>query len=398
MSISDSLDLRPVINAAGTLTRLGGTYLLPKALEAMREAAGMMLPVEEVQAQASGVIARLTGAEAGYVVSGASAGLTLAACACLAGLEVRRMDLLPDLPPGVPRDIIIPRPHRNSYDHAFRMAGARLIEVGMDDRAVGCGVRTTEVEEIREAVTSETAAIAWVAGPWASPPLDQVAGLARQLGLPLIVDAAGQLPPPGNLSHFTAQGADLVVFSGGKALRGPQGTGFIAGRKDLIASIALQHLDMDVTFELWQPPDIIPVRQLSRAPRHGMGRGFKVSKEEIIGLLVALEHFHRNWKDDREGWREILAGISQEIGSSAGVREVVLRDQGHGFPQLEIHLEESSHMTAPETALKLRENHPRVFVGEGLLDRGVLLIHPVNLDPDSAAIVTERLLSALSRS
>ena len=116
--------------------------------------------------------------------------------------------------------------------------------------------------------------------------------MARQHSLPVLVDAAGELPPISNLRSFIESGADLVAFSGGKALRGPQSTGILCGRKEYIASVALQHLDMDEHFEVWEPPEyFIAKSELAGLPRHGIGRGFKVAKEEIAGVLTALELF-----------------------------------------------------------------------------------------------------------
>ncbi len=398
MSIYEQLGLKPVINAAGTLTRLGGVTMHPEVVEAMAQSATRALPLEEVQAAASRIISEACGSEAGYVVSGASAGLTMAACACMARLSVKKMDLLPELGDQDAGEIIIPRPHRNSYDHAFRMAGATLVEVGMDDRAVGCGVRSVEIPEIEEAITDRTAAIAYVAGPESEPPLKSVTQMAKAHGLPVIVDAAGQLPPPENLRRFIAQGADLVVYSGGKALRGPQGTGVVAGRRDLISSIALQHLDMDVTFDLWTPPqDLVPVRDLSRAPRHGMGRGFKVSKEEIIGLLVAIQMFTpERWADDQRTWLTLLGKMGDELKDSPGVSRVVMAHQGQGIPQLEIHLAgQSPEARALRATRAMKEGTPRIFLGERGLPQGILLVNPVNLDRETAEQVTVELVKVL---
>src|SRR5205085_9075123 len=124
------------------------------------------------------------------------------------------------------------------------------------------------------------------------PPLPEVVATAHARGVPVLVDAAGELPPRSNLRALLATGADLVAFSGGKAIRGPQATGILCGRRDLVGAAAVQMLDMDDHYELWEPPaDLIDRAQLAGIPRHGIGRSLKVSKEQIVALLTALQLF-----------------------------------------------------------------------------------------------------------
>ena len=193
MNIYDKLGVSPIINAAGTLTRLGGTVMLPEVREAVTEAGRHIVPIDQLQAAASAVISKICGSEAGYIVSGAAAGLTLAAAACMVRLDITKMDQLP-FPKDVPDEIIISRSHRNSYDHAYRAAGAKLVEVGVSDLYTGAGVRDTEVWEIEAAISKNTAAIAYTAGSNAYPPLSSVTPMAKRNGIPIIVDAAAQLP------------------------------------------------------------------------------------------------------------------------------------------------------------------------------------------------------------
>ncbi|MFI5013257.1 MAG: aminotransferase class V-fold PLP-dependent enzyme [Hyphomicrobiales bacterium] len=398
MSIYEQLGLTTIVNAAGTLTRLGGTLVTPEVRDAMSDAAKAMVPIDELQSVASKVIAEACGSEAGYVTSGASAGLTLATAACMVGLDIARMDQLPFLVGGK-NEVIICRPHRNSYDHAYRAAGARLVEVGMSDRHTGAGVRETEIWEIEAAIGERTAAIAYTAGAGSFPALKDVSALARKHAVPVIVDAAGQLPPPSNLKHFIAEGADLVSFSGGKAIRGPQGTGILAGRRDLIASVALQQLDMDVTFALWTPPaNLIPKEKLAGAPRHGLGRGYKVAKEQIVGLIVALQLFtEERARKDHERWAGLLRTIEQALKPYRKARAIFVPPRHElGFPVLEIQIDERElGLTAYELAARLKAGKPPIHVGEGKVMDGCLLIHPANLDDAAAAVLIERLLAAL---
>ena len=288
MGVFERLGARAIINVAGPSTRLGGALMPPEVVQAMSEAALDSVSMTELQAAASRTISEVTGAEAGYVTAGASSALTLGTAAIIAGFDLSKMERLPDTS-GMKNEVIISKEQRTGYDHAIRLAGARLVEVGMNEAAAGGGVRHTEVWEYDAAVTPQTAAIFYAADPRARPPLSEVVEVARKHRLPVLVDAASELPPISNLRAFTTLGVDLVAFSGGKALRGPQSTGILCGRKDLIASVALQHLDMDEHFEVWEPPeDFIPKSELAGLPRHGIGRGFKVAKEEIAGVLTAL--------------------------------------------------------------------------------------------------------------
>jgi L-seryl-tRNA(Ser) seleniumtransferase len=260
-------------------------------------------------------------------------------------------------------------------------------------------VRESELWEIDAAITERTAAIAYTAGSSSYPPLAAVCALARKRGIPVIVDAAGQLPPPSNLRRFIAEGADLVSFSGGKAVRGPQGAGILAGRRDLIASVALQQLDMDVTFELWNPPpDLIPKDKLVGAPRHGVGRGYKVGKEQIVGLIVALRLFtDERAQADYVRWVELLESVELGIRNCTNVKAIFLPPrQVFGFPLLEIQLNERElGMTAYQLAARLKSAKPAIHVGERKVMDGSILIHPVNLDRGTTDVLLQRLLAAL---
>ncbi len=278
------------INAAGTLTRLGGSLMAPEVLEAMREAAGHSVDIAELQTAASARIAAATGAQAGIVTSGASAALTLATAACLARWDVARMAALPDTA-GMPNQVLMARTQRNSYDHAIRVAGARIVDIGHNDRGTGAGIRGLEAWEIDAAVNPQTVAFVFVASAQSMSALPMVIRTVHAHGLPVIVDAAAQLPPRENLRRFVAAGADLVLFSGGKAIGGPQASGILAGRRELIGSALVQMMDMDVHPQTWSAAPLIDRSALRGIPHHGIGRGFKVGKEEIAGLLVALERF-----------------------------------------------------------------------------------------------------------
>jgi L-seryl-tRNA(Ser) seleniumtransferase len=232
MDIYERLGVTKRVNGAGLLTRLGGSLMAPEVIDAMRDAAGSFVDMAELQTRASTIIARYTGAEAGIVTSGAAAAITLATAACLTRLDVARMERLPDTD-GMPNEVIMFRAHRTGYDHAIRASGARIVEVGFNDITVGSGVRGLEGWEIEAAIGPRTVAVAYAANPTQQPPLATVAAVAKKHNLPVIVDAAAQLPPQSNLKRFIAEGASLVAYCGGKAIRGPQGTGILCGDKEL---------------------------------------------------------------------------------------------------------------------------------------------------------------------
>ena len=396
MSVYEEFGVPTIINVSGASTRVGGALMPGVVVDAMAAAAAESVSMVELQAGASRYIAAVTGAEAGYVTAGASSALTLGAAAIMAGLSPAAMDRLPDTT-GLRSEFIIAREHRNGYDHAARVAGASLVEVGMNEVVANAGVRRTEAWEYEAAITDRTAAIYYGQGPLSEPPLAEVVEVARRHGIPVLVDAAGELPPKENLRAFIGAGADLVAFSGGKALRGPQSSGILCGRRDLIASVALQHLDMDEFFEIWDPPrDLIPKNELPGIPRHGIGRGFKVAKEEVIGLLAALRNFVEGGLEESfEQQRRYLEYVVD--GLSGLPVDPVVDVPEEGSPVLRIELDEPAlGMTAFEVSHRLKSGEPRVFVQEVGLPAGVLTVHPLNLDQPRTEALTEALRRAIS--
>lgn len=399
MGIYEDLGIEKVVNAAGPATRLGGPRMAPEAARAMREAAEHCVPIDHLQAKAGSIIADLLGTEAGYVTSGASAGLTLATAACLTGLDLARMESLP-VTAGRPNEVIICREQRNGYDHAIRAAGAVLVEVGVDELGSGAGARRAETWEIEQAISERTAAVAYFATPRSEPALEEVIAVTQRRGVPLILDVAGQLPPASNLRRYGASGADAVVFSGGKAIRGPQGTGILAGRRDLIMAAALQNLDMDEHPSTWDPPDsLIDVARIPGIPRHGIGRGYKVSKEEIVGLIVALKAFASGENMDhlRECGRHldrIVAGLNEIPGTRIHRQDA---SEPGGYPLVEITLDRGpDDRSAMSISRKLKQGNPAVYVAEYRLRYNALVIHPIGLNDEDVDILIERLGDVLS--
>jgi uncharacterized pyridoxal phosphate-dependent enzyme len=263
-----ALGLPPVVNASATLTRLGGSLLAPPVLPAMADAARHFVDIVALHRRVGQRLAELTHNEAAYVTSGAAAGLTLAVTACVAG----RPPPVGDGPGSVPtavedlpyldktgvRTVILYGSQRNGYDYAVRQVGVRIVEIG------------PHPEELAAAIDERTACVLWFSGAhFASGalPIARVVEIAHQAGVPVLVDAAAQIPPLSSLWHFTTEvGADAAIFSGGKGLRGPQSTGLIVGRA-------------------W----IIDAARANGSPHHSIGRAMKVGKEELLGLLAAVE-------------------------------------------------------------------------------------------------------------
>jgi L-seryl-tRNA(Ser) seleniumtransferase len=399
MSVYEQWGVTPIINVSGAVTRLGGAPMPPEVLAAFQAAGAESVPLEQLQAAGSRVIAAATGAEAGLVVAGAAAGLTLGAAAIMARLDLGRMERLP-FTAGIPHEFVMAREQRNGYDHAVRAAGARLVEVGFHEIAAGAGVRRAETWEFDAAFTADTAGVLYVYDAQGRPPLAELVACAHARGLPVLVDAAGELPPRAHLKSIIATGADLVVFSGGKALRGPQATGILCGRRELIASAALQMLDMDDHFELWSPPSVfIDKKKLPGMPRHGIGRSMKVSKEQIAALLTALELFTSGAYDaELATRRRYLEQVAAAVEGPAVRCRLIIPPDGESLPLLEVALGPGSARSAMEVCARLRQGQPPVYVGHGALAEGKLMINPLHLNEQRTEALIRRLREELAGS
>ena len=390
--------VRTIINASGPATRLSGSIMAPEVAAAMAEAGRSCVDIAELQAAASTVIARHTGAEAGYVTSGAAAGLLLGTAACVTGLDPTRMNRLPDTT-GMKRRVVMARSHRNFYDHAVRSVGIELVEIGIADRYSGAGVRDAEPWEYAAAIDDDTAAVVYVAYAHTQPELSAVVEVAHAASVPVIVDAAGQLPPASNLRRFLSEGADLVAFSGGKAIAGPQASGILAGRRELIQAAALQHLDLDILWDQWNPPSgLIDKSRLPGAPHHGIGRPCKVGKEEIVGLLTALERFVEEGDEARRArWLEHMRQLVEATGSLPGA-EVELRDDPKraAIPAVHVQIDEAAcGLTALDVVRALQDGDPSVHANPTHVRDGVVAFGPMCLKDGEPEVVGRRLREVL---
>ncbi|HVU78164.1 MAG TPA: aminotransferase class V-fold PLP-dependent enzyme [Gaiellaceae bacterium] len=367
-----------LVSAAGFTTALGGGTLPADVRRAMDEAASSTYRPDDLQRWASEAIAEATGAEAGWVTTGAEAALTLGAAACIAGTRLADLDRLPDARGA---EIVVQRGHRNAYDRAFRSAGATIVEVGYPYHE---GVGLTYAWQLEEALGERTVAVGHLAcAEHLGLPLEQVCSLASAHDVPVIVDAAAELPPVANLRRFLDAGAALVAFSGGKAIRGPQGSGILAGRRDLIESVRLQTLDMDVDVPGWT------AAEGGEPPHHGLGRSMKVGKEQIVGAVVALQAFvrrdHEAEAHEHGRWLETLRPVVAPLGEAEIRRDAF-------YPRLVL---PGLGPRARELAERLAAGSPPVIVPHGPLRRGELVVWPQAISPDDRPVV-EAALAALS--
>ena len=371
--IYERLGVRPIVNARGTHTRLGGSLMAREVREAMNEAATAFVVLDELQAAASRVIARATGAEAGLVTAGAAASLLLGAAACMTGEDRSRVDRLPDTDDLPKNRAVMHRAHRNGYDHSVRASGIKLVEVGYAHR--------TMPYQLAAALDDEhVAVVVYLMSPWASRgalALEETCTIAHQRGVPVMVDGSAVLPPAENLTRFISAGADLVAFSGGKGLNGPQASGVLAGRADLIRAAAL-----------------------NGNPNHGIGRAAKAAKEDIVGLIVALERYlARDHAADVARWKSQTDYVAQALEGLTGIA-IQCRHDGTEYllPQLEIVIDPATGVDAHSLVADLEKGDPRVFLFEpgGPSARpNSLMVNPHTLQPGEERIVANVLRAAL---
>jgi L-seryl-tRNA(Ser) seleniumtransferase len=356
------IGVRPFINCTATLTVNGGSLTFPEVIAAMEQAAHFHVDLEELMEHAGARLAELLHVEWAIVTAGTAAALTHATAACLVGTDPEKIQRLPNLE-GLKDEVIIPRESRNAYDHAVRTLGVKIIEV-------------SNAEELRRAIGPHTAMIELLGNHFGKADFDlkDIAPIAKERSIPILVDAAADyliVPNP-----YLALGADLVAYSGGKIIRGPQGGGLLVGRKDLVRAA-------------WA----------NSAPHHAFGRAVKVTKEEIVGTLAAVEVWRsgRDIETDFREWKGWYAHIADRITKVQGVSaEVVPPVRGGPFPTLRVSWDmQKTALTAGEVGRKLLEGEPRIMTqasGEG----SSFLIRPAALKPGEYQIVADRLFEVLS--
>jgi L-seryl-tRNA(Ser) seleniumtransferase len=349
--------VRPFINLTAALTINGGLLMSPEIRLAMDEAARYSVNIDELMDKVGERLATLVGCEAAIVTAGCAAALTLATAAAVAGADPENIQQLPDLT-GLKTEVIMPRQSRNVYDHAIRMLGVTIVTVDTPaDFHLALNNRTAMVCVLGDA--EKAGAIR----------LEEMAQAAHKLGVPLLVDAAAEIPAKPD--PYLSRGADLVAYSGGKFLGGPQCAGMLLGRKDLIRAA-------------W----------LNGAPHHAFGRSMKVGKEEIIGLLAAVEYLmtRRDVAADRRLWESWLTSIAETINRIPGVRTQLLPPPGTN-PHPFLRVEWDRHavgLTASEVGRLLLESEPRIMT-HATGDGHFFLIRAACMKPGDDKIVARRL-------
>jgi L-seryl-tRNA(Ser) seleniumtransferase len=334
----------------------------PEVMEAITYAAKHYVMLDEVHDRIGERIATMLRAEAAMVTAGAASALTLGTAAVLTGTDRQKILSLPNLT-GMKSEVIIQKSHRFGYDHAVRNCGVRLVEVETP-------------EDLERAVNDNTAMMLFYnANNFVGQIRDEeFARLGKKHGIPTFNDAAADVPPVENLWKYTGMGFDLVAFSGGKGIRGPQSSGLLLGRKDLIAAARLNG-----------PPN-----------SDSIGRGMKVNKEEMLGLLVAIDlYLKKNHDQERREFDKRAETIQKGVSDVPGVTaEIFVPDVANHVPHVRISRDASGKMTAAEVVRALRDGEPSIATrSEG----GAVVVGVWMMRPGEEKIVARRLREVLLR-
>ena len=356
----ESLGVRPLINCQGSYTIISGSVILPEVRQAMYEASRRYVHLEELMAAVGARIADLMQAEWALVTNGCAAALCQVTAACVAGADPEKMARLPDTT-GMKDEVVVQSSHRHVYDHAMRMVGVRMVEV--------------ETRAEMEATVGERTAMLAVMGdavPRGKVSVEEMAAIGRERGIPTFVDAAAERPDVPN--RYLAAGADAVAYSGGKCLRGPQAAGLVLGRKDLLQAAFL-----------------------NGAPHHALARPMKAGKEEIMGLLAAVEQWVvRDHEAEWAQWEDWLRTIAERVEPVESVTATTGDPPGRSnvAPRLVVSWDpDVVGITPPEAVRQLSAGDPRIEVfghGDGVS------IMPYMMEDGEAEIVAQRLHEVLA--
>ena len=351
-SIYEAIGVRPLINARGTVTVVGASQMMPEVQQAMDDAVREYVQIDELMDAVGERLGKLTGAEFAYVSCGASAAITAGTAGCVTGGDPDKLWMIPDLT-GMKDEVIIPAYSRTAYDAAAKAVGVKMIEV-------------STLEDLKLAIGPQTAMILVLAGSGSENgplSLKVISSVAKPLGVPIFVDAAAEgleVPNP----HLS-QGADLVAYSGGKYLRGPQCAGLLIGRKDLIIA-----------------------SRINAGPHHGFGRGFKVGREEIMGMLAAVEMwFKRDHAGEWKTWVSWANHIMKRLSTIPGVITELVEPKARSnrAPSLNVKWDQSViSLTGEDMEKLLWDGSPRISVSGA----GSFLPFPPNLQPNISVATT----------
>lgn len=367
-NIYQSIGVDTIINCRGTFTIIGGSIERPEVLTAMEAASGYFVQYDELAEGIGKRLAEITKAEWGMVSSGCAAAMKHVTAACVTGGNPEKLVRIPNLTGFDKTEVIIPRYSRNAYDHAIRNIGVTIVEV-------------SSPEELEKAINSKTAMIYIMTGPSTEPgqplSLEVIARIAKPKNVPILADAAAEdLTIP--CVHLE-QGATVVAYSGGKALCGPQCAGLLLGDKSLLMSA-------------WQ----------ASSPHHGPGRDNKVGKEEMLGMLAAVEAWTtRDHKAEWNTWLSWLDDISKKVLKIDGVSTHVEEPKGlsNHAPVLHISWDaDKLHITGDEVAEELGRNRPRVAIGSRNRDGMTSVnITPNQMRSEHVKVVADRIYGVLNK-
>lgn len=367
MSFFEEYGIRSFINAHDTYTVYGGSRMADNTLRAMQEISKHFVDMEQLQRRLGEEIAKMTRNEGAYITNGAAGGLLLSASVCMAQGSMYHYHRLPNTD-YVKNEIIVLRAQRNAYDEAIWTSGAKMVEIGDADE-------TLEFE-LEGSIHENTAAVFYFLSSLyarGSMELSRVIEIAHSKGVPVVVDAAAQLPPVENLWNITGMGADLVIFSGGKTLCGPADSGLILGRKDLIEDC--------IRFG---------------APVHGVCRASKISRENMAGLFVAVKNY---LEQDPEENRKILLHRNQVIAELAGnckcIKETAVIPYGpvgQTYPRLFLYLKD--HVQGDQIVKQMYDRN--IYIGYEK-DKNAIYVSPLNITDEEAEIVKENLQEILNQ-
>lgn len=356
------LGIRPFINAAGTYTTLTASLMQPECVEAMQYASRMFVRLEEVQDAVGKRIAQILETESAMVTSGAAGALTVGTAACVAGDNPEFIRRLPDVT-GMKNEVIVQKSHRYGYDHAVRTCGIKFVEVETAD-------------ELERAVNSRTAMMLFYNN---NDPVGQIKSpefvkLGKKHNIPTFTDASADVPPVENLTRYTRMGFDLVTFSGGKGICGPQSAGILAGRKDLIRAA-----------------------RLNTSPySDSIGRGMKVNKEEMLGMMVALDNFaKRDHQAEWTEWEKRIGILKDSISNFKSLTaETFVPEIANHVPHLRIKWDAAALKITPEEVVKqLRAGDPSIEATPSAKDELVFAVWM--LQPGETQIVARRVRAIL---
>lgn len=367
-NIYESIGVEPVINCRGTFTIIGGSVERPEVVAAMKAASGFFVQYDELAFGVGKRLAEVTGAEWGMVSAGCAAGLKHVTAACVTGGNPEKLIRIPDLTGFEKTEVIIPGYSRNAYDHAVRNIGVQILTVNTP-------------EELQQAISKRTALIYIMACDESATgqplSLEVIAGMAKPLSIPVLVDAAAEVLTIPNV-HLQ-KGATVVAYSGGKAICGPQCAGLLLGSKDLLMSS-------------WQ----------ASSPHHGPGRDNKVGKEEMMGMLAAVEAWvKRDHQAEWKTWLSYLDLIAKQVSKIEGIKTSLHEptELSNRSPVLNISWDpEKLNITGDEVAENFARNKPRIAVGSSNESGSTSIqITAGQMQPGNDKVVAERIVNLLSQ-